>query len=582
MAAGVAVAFAAASVHGQQARKVDDATLLKPADGDWVGYGRDYAETHHSPLKQIDQTNVSRLGVAWSIEVGSEGKLETTPLVFNGVLYGTSTWSHGLRDRSPHRQDEVAMGSGSGARRLRRDGAACRAAVRSIAASRSMTARSTSACSTAASSRSTRETGKPVWVGADDAAEHAITRSPARRASIKGKVVIGQGGAEYGVRGFLGAYDAQTGKLAWKFYVVPGDPSKPFEDRSAGARREDVERAVVEVRRRRHAVGRHRLRPGTESGLRRHRQRLAVERAASQSRRRRQPVPVVDRRAQRRHRQVRVALPDDARRQLGLQRRAADDPRRPDDRESAAQGDHAGAEERLLLRARSRQRQADLRRAVRVHVVGDGDRQGDRTSEGNRAGALSLHAGAPVAVTGRRASLAADGVQSGDEARLLPWPGNQSMVVAMEEKFEFNEGQWNLGMHDGHGANSKRRRRPIRRRRRWAGFFVAWDPIANKQAWRIPFQSSGGALSTAGQLIFVGNSARKVLRARSGQRQDAVGIAAAAWRCRDADQLRARWQAVHRGDGGHQRRPRVFVRARCEADDAVSRGGTSSLARSAV
>ena len=79
--------------RAQQARKVDDATLLKPADGDWVGYGRDYAETHHSPLTQIDQSNVSRLGLAWSVEVGSDGKLETTPLVFNGVLYGTSTWS---------------------------------------------------------------------------------------------------------------------------------------------------------------------------------------------------------------------------------------------------------------------------------------------------------------------------------------------------------------------------------------------------------------------------------------------------------------------------------------------------------
>ena len=92
MAAGVAVACAVASLHGQ-ARKVDDATLLKPADGDWVGYGRDYAETHHSPLTQIDQTNVTRLGIASSIEVGSEGKIETTPVVFNGVLYGTSTWS---------------------------------------------------------------------------------------------------------------------------------------------------------------------------------------------------------------------------------------------------------------------------------------------------------------------------------------------------------------------------------------------------------------------------------------------------------------------------------------------------------
>ena len=95
LAAAVSCGAAVASLQGQQAttRKVDDATLLKPADGDWVGYGRDYAETHHSPLKQIDQSNVSRLGLAWSVEVGSDGKLETTPLVFNGVLYGTSTWS---------------------------------------------------------------------------------------------------------------------------------------------------------------------------------------------------------------------------------------------------------------------------------------------------------------------------------------------------------------------------------------------------------------------------------------------------------------------------------------------------------
>src|SRR5688572_22156847 len=93
VAAGVAVVMTAASLHGQQTRKLDDATLLKPADGDWVSYGRDYAETHHSPLKQIDQSNVSRLSLAWSAEVGSEGKLETTPIVFDGVLYGTSTWS---------------------------------------------------------------------------------------------------------------------------------------------------------------------------------------------------------------------------------------------------------------------------------------------------------------------------------------------------------------------------------------------------------------------------------------------------------------------------------------------------------
>ena len=86
-------AAAALPLSDQAPRQVDDATLLSPPSGDWVTYGRDYAETHHSHLTQIDQSNVSRLGVAWTVEVGSQGKIETTPIVYDGVLYGTSTWS---------------------------------------------------------------------------------------------------------------------------------------------------------------------------------------------------------------------------------------------------------------------------------------------------------------------------------------------------------------------------------------------------------------------------------------------------------------------------------------------------------
>ena len=94
--------------------------------------------------------------------------------------------------------------------------------------------------------------------------------------------------------------------------------------------------------------------------------------------------------------------------------------------------------------------------------------------------------------------------------RLVYYPGQEtSSVFAMEEKFEFKEGQWNLGLRRGPGAiatppPADPKAPPP------GGFFVAWDPVANKQAWRIPFQSSGGALSTAGQLIFVGNAAGKL------------------------------------------------------------------------
>ena len=89
-------------------------------------------------------------------------------------------------------------------------------------------------------------------------------------------MIIGNGGAEFGVRGYVSAYDAETGKLAWRFYTVPGDPSKPSRTpRSRG--RQDLERRVVEARRRRHGVGFDGLRPRARSALHRHRQRLAVE-----------------------------------------------------------------------------------------------------------------------------------------------------------------------------------------------------------------------------------------------------------------------------------------------------------------
>ena len=100
---------------------------------------------------------------------------------------------------------------------------------------------------------------------------------------VKGKVIIGNGGAEFGVRGYVSAYDAETGKLAWRFYTVPGDPSKRLRSADRSRRpRQDLERRVVEARRRRHGVGFDRLRPGARPAVHRHRQRLAVESAVPQ------------------------------------------------------------------------------------------------------------------------------------------------------------------------------------------------------------------------------------------------------------------------------------------------------------
>ena len=152
------------------------------------------------------------------------------------------------------------------------------------------TAASTSARSTAGSIALDAATGKLVWekITVDQSLPYTITGAPR---VVNGKVVIGNGGAEYGVRGYVTAYDAATGEQVWRFYTVPGDPAKGFESKALEMAADDLERRVVEGRRRRHAVGRARLRPRAQLALHRHRQRQPVVARHPQPRRRRQSVP---------------------------------------------------------------------------------------------------------------------------------------------------------------------------------------------------------------------------------------------------------------------------------------------------
>ena len=113
--------------------------------------------------------------------------------------------------------------------------------------------------------------------------DHSYTITGAPRV-FNGKVLIGEGGAEFGARGYVTAYDAETGKQLWRWFTVPGDPSKPFEDAAMETAAKTWTPASSGQWRRRHAVGRHHLRSRAEPGLHRHRQRRAVEPQAPQSR----------------------------------------------------------------------------------------------------------------------------------------------------------------------------------------------------------------------------------------------------------------------------------------------------------
>ena len=212
--------------HAQRgARPVDDAALAAaPRTPDtWLSYGRDYAETRFSPLQQINADNVARLGLAWSYETGALRGLEATPHVANGVLYATTSWS-----------DVFALDARTGAQLWKWDARADR--VRGARACCDVVNRGVALYDGKVSvgivdgrlAALDAATGKPVWDVQTTPVDEPYTITGAPRV-VDGKVVIGNGGAELGVRGYVSAYDAQTGALVWRFYTVPGDPSKPFE-----------------------------------------------------------------------------------------------------------------------------------------------------------------------------------------------------------------------------------------------------------------------------------------------------------------------------------------------------------------
>ena len=215
---------------GAQPRQVDDAVLLNPPADEWVSYGRDYAETHHSPLAQITAANVSQLKLAWSTEVGSQGKVETTPIVWDGTLYGTSTWSvvFAIDVRTAALKWKwdpglVRGGPAEGGARF-----CCGPVNRGVAIYKGRVYVGLLDGRLVALDARTGDVAWSVQT-TPPGSDYSITGAPR---IVKGRVLIGNGGGEYGVRGYLTAYDAETGKQAWRWYVVPGDPSKGVEDRS--------------------------------------------------------------------------------------------------------------------------------------------------------------------------------------------------------------------------------------------------------------------------------------------------------------------------------------------------------------
>ena len=204
---------------------VDDQTLENAANDsrNWLSYDLNYHGTRFSKLEGISTENVSELGLEWVYDLNSIRGVESSPLVVDGIMYATAPWSivHAIDVRNGQKlwtyDPEVPRETGQKA--------CCDVVNRGVALYKGKVFVASLDGRLIAINAAT---GEKVWeqLTLDNTKNYTITGAPR---VFKGNVIIGNGGAEYGVRGYITAYDAETGDQKWRWYSVPGDPSQPYE-----------------------------------------------------------------------------------------------------------------------------------------------------------------------------------------------------------------------------------------------------------------------------------------------------------------------------------------------------------------
>ena len=200
--------------------------LLNAADdtSNWLSHGRTYDEQRFSPLKTIHKDNIGELGLAWYFDVPTSRGMEATPIVVDGRMYVTGSWSI-----------VYALDAATGKELWRYDPevpkawaqyACCDVVNRGVAAWGDNVYVGTLDGYLVAIDA---ETGAVQWRvdTIDRKPPYTITGAPR---VINGLVIIGNGGADLGVRGYVTAYDAESGEQRWRFYTVPGNPDDGFEN----------------------------------------------------------------------------------------------------------------------------------------------------------------------------------------------------------------------------------------------------------------------------------------------------------------------------------------------------------------
>jgi len=226
LAATVSLATSAQQVPASRlVTQADIEQGLTPDGSRWLTFGGDYFNQRHSPLTQITPDNVDGLVAQWTFQTNTLEKFETTPLLRDNVLYvtGPSNTAWAIDVRSGRTFWEYR-------RELPENLTACCGLVNRGFAMLGDTLYMTTLDAHLLAMDSA--TGRVVWDAtmADYSIGYAATIAPL---AVNDKIIVGVAGGEYGIRGFIDAYDAQTGQLAWRFYTIPG-PGEPGNDTWAG------------------------------------------------------------------------------------------------------------------------------------------------------------------------------------------------------------------------------------------------------------------------------------------------------------------------------------------------------------
>jgi len=216
------------SCSSKKSVNADDAILAQAADhpGEWLTHGLNYSEDRYSLLTQVNKDNVQSLGLVWSADLGSKRGLEATPLIADGVMYVTGVWSTVFA--IDVRDGKIRWSYDPGVPRRHAEKLCCDIVNRGVALYKGKIFSGTLDGRLIAIDALT---GNLIWetYTVDTTRPYSITGAPR---VVDGKVIIGNGGAEFGVRGYITAYDPANGNQLWRFYTVPGDPSKPFENKA--------------------------------------------------------------------------------------------------------------------------------------------------------------------------------------------------------------------------------------------------------------------------------------------------------------------------------------------------------------